>query len=170
MVPYGTIFCKVQGLEYSSEVIEMNNELFETMPVPKAYMKLALPVMMSSVLMLVYNMVDMYFIARTGNTNLVAGVAVCAPVFTFMIAVGDMLGLGGASVISRLFGQRKDDDGKRLSVFCFLGSIVLGIVITGLEVGFIFAYKAGWKVSTLATVSNAASCSHSDYCGTYRLP
>ena len=70
MVPYGTIFCKVQGLEYSSEVIEMNNELFETMPVPKAYMKLALPVMMSSVLMLVYNMVDMYFIARTGNTNL----------------------------------------------------------------------------------------------------
>lgn len=34
-------------------------------------------------------------------------------------------------------------------------TIVLGIVITGLEVGFIFAYKAGWKVSTLATVSNA---------------
>ena len=33
-------------------------------------------------------------------------------------------------------------------------TIVLGIVITGLEVGFIFAYKAGWKVSTLATVSN----------------
>ena len=129
MVPYGTIFCKAHGIKCRSEVIEMNNELFETMPVPKAYMKLALPVMMSSVLMLVYNMVDMYFIARTGNTNLVAGVAVCAPVFTFMIAVGDMLGLGGASVISRLFGQRKDDDGKRLSVFCFLGSIVLGIVI-----------------------------------------
>lgn len=34
-------------------------------------------------------------------------------------------------------------------------TIVLGIVITGLEVGFIFAYKSGWKVSTLATVSNA---------------
>ncbi len=34
-------------------------------------------------------------------------------------------------------------------------SIILGIVITGLEVGFILAYKAGWKVSTLATVSNA---------------
>lgn len=34
-------------------------------------------------------------------------------------------------------------------------TIVLGVVITGLEVGFICAYKAGWKVSTLATVSNA---------------
>lgn len=34
-------------------------------------------------------------------------------------------------------------------------TVILGIVITGLEVGFIFAYKAGWKVSTLATVTNA---------------
>jgi len=50
----------------------MENELFEKMPVPKAYLKLALPVMMSSVLMLVYNMVDMYFIAKTNNTALVA--------------------------------------------------------------------------------------------------
>ncbi len=33
-------------------------------------------------------------------------------------------------------------------------TLVLGIVITGLEVGFIFAYKAGWKVSVLATVAN----------------
>ena len=34
-------------------------------------------------------------------------------------------------------------------------TIILGIVITGLEVGFIYAYKAGWKVSILATVTNA---------------
>ena len=107
----------------------MNNELFESMPIGRAYMKLAVPVMMSSVLMLVYNMVDMYFIAKTGNTNLVAGIALCAPVFTFMIAVGDIFGLGGASVISRLFGQKKDEDAKRISVFGFLGSFVFGILI-----------------------------------------
>lgn len=107
----------------------MENELFEKMPVPKAYMKLAVPVMLSSILMLVYNMVDMYFIARTGDTNLVAGVALCAPVFTFMIAIGDIFGLGGSSVISRLFGKGKTEDGKRLSVFSFLGSALFGVVI-----------------------------------------
>ena len=112
-----------------TEGMHMKNDLFETMPVPRAYMRLALPVMMSSVLMLVYNMVDMYFIARTGNTNLVAGVSLCAPVFTFMIAMGDIFGLGGASVISRLFGQKRDDDGRRLSVFCFLGSVFVGVII-----------------------------------------
>ena len=107
----------------------MENELFEKMPVPKAYMKLAVPVMLSSILMLVYNMVDMYFIARTGDTNLVAGVALCAPVFTFMIAIGDIFGLGGSSVISRLFGKGKTEDGKRLSVFSFLGSALFGVII-----------------------------------------
>ena len=34
-------------------------------------------------------------------------------------------------------------------------SIVLGLVIIGLEVGVIYAYKAGWQVSTAATVQSA---------------
>lgn len=34
-------------------------------------------------------------------------------------------------------------------------TVVLGIVITGLEVGFILAYKAGWQISMLAIVTNA---------------
>ena len=57
------------------------------------------------VVSLVYNMVDTFFIAQTGNTDLVAGVSLSAPVFTLMIALGDIFGLGGSSVISRLFGQ-----------------------------------------------------------------
>ena len=31
----------------------------------------------------------------------------------------------------------------------------LGIVIVGLEVGFVYAYKAGWQVSTASVVQNA---------------
>ena len=33
--------------------------------------------------------------------------------------------------------------------------IVLGLVIVGLEVGYIYAYKAGWPVSTAAIVQSA---------------
>ncbi len=108
----------------------MQNELFENAPVPKAYFKFALPVVFSMVISLVYNMVDTYFIAQTGNTNLVAGVSIGAPVFTLMIALGDVFGLGGSSVISRLFGHKQDDDGKRLSVFCFYAAFVSGILVT----------------------------------------
>lgn len=107
----------------------MDNELFEKAPIPKAYFSLAMPVVLSMLVTLVYNMIDTYFVAHTGNTNMVAGVSLTAPVFTVMIALGDIFGLGGASVISRLFGQQRYADGKRLSVFCFYAAIVTGILI-----------------------------------------
>ena len=108
----------------------MENELFEKAPIHKAYFKFALPVVFSMVISLIYNMVDTYFIARTGNTNLIAGVSLGAPVFTLMIAFGDIFGLGGSSLISRLFGEKKDEDGKRISVFCFYAAILFGILVT----------------------------------------
>lgn len=123
------------------------NELFERMPVPKAYLKLAIPLVFSMMLMLVYNMVDMFFIAGTGNTDLVAGVALCSPLFMFMIACGDILGLGGASVISRLFGKQEFADGKRISVFCFLGSVVLGVLIA------IITFTLRWPILSLLGVT-----------------
>ena len=79
----------------------MENELFEKAPVPKAYFSLALPVVMGMVVSLVYNMVDTYFIAQVGNTDLIAGVSLSAPVFTALMALGNIFGLGGSSVISR---------------------------------------------------------------------
>ena len=91
----------------------MQEEIFEKYPIPKAYFKLALPVVFSMVISLVYNMVDTYFIAGTGNTDLVAGVALGSPIFTLMIALGDIFGLGGSSFISRLFGEKRYEDAKR---------------------------------------------------------
>ncbi len=109
---------------------ENRNALFETTPVPKAFLTLALPVVMSKIISMIYNMVDIYFIGRTGNANLVAGVSICAPVFLLMVSLGDLFGLGGSSVMSRLFGQKKDEDGKRVSSFTFYSAIATGVLIT----------------------------------------
>lgn len=108
----------------------MENELFEHAPVPKAYFTMALPVVMGMVVNLVYNIVDTFFIARTQNAQLVAGVSLCAPIFTLMIALGDIFGLGGSSMISRLFGEKKDEEGKRASGFCFYAAILCGVLVT----------------------------------------
>ncbi len=107
----------------------MENELFEKAPIHKAYFTLALPVVLSMVVSLVYNMVDTYFIAQTGNTDLIAGVSLGAPVFTLMLALGDIWGLGGSSMISRLLGQKNVQDGKRLSVFCFYAALLCGAAV-----------------------------------------
>ncbi|QOL32107.1 MATE family efflux transporter [Bifidobacterium eulemuris] len=114
----------------------MDNTLFEHAPVPRAYFSLALPVVCSMLVTLVYNAVDTYFIAHTGNTDMVAGVSLAAPVFTAMIALGDLFGLGGSSVISRLFGQGRHMEAKRLSVFTFYAAILTGLLVIAL--GFAF--------------------------------
>ena len=108
----------------------MENELFEHAPVPKAYFTMALPVVMGMVVNLVYNIVDTFFIARTQNAQLVAGVSLCAPIFTLMIALGDIFGIGGSSLISRLFGEMKDEEGTRASGFCFYAAILCGVLVT----------------------------------------
>lgn len=128
------------------------DKLFENTSIKRAYFILALPVVMSMAVTIIYNMVDTFFIAKTGNPNLVAGVSQGAPIFTLMIAIGDIFGLGGSSVISRLFGKRRDKTARYVSGYCFYASITCGLVITALM--FIFqtpvlrmlgASPATWK-------------------------
>ena len=59
-------YIRVMDFFMDRERSTMENYIFEKMPVPKAYMKLAIPVVMSMIVSLVYNMVDTYFIALTG--------------------------------------------------------------------------------------------------------
>ena len=93
------------------------NELFEKESIPKAYFKLALPVVISMVVNMLYNLIDTFFIAKTQNPDMVAAVTVCTPLFSFMIAMGDIFGLGGSSVISRLFGEKNYTLSRRVSSF-----------------------------------------------------
>lgn len=110
----------------------MEQELFSRAPIPRAYFKMALPVVLSMLVSLVYNMVDTWFIAQTQNTALVAGVSLCAPMFTLMVAMGDIFGLGGSSLISRLLGQGEEKRVRHVSAFCSYGAIVWGVLVGAL--------------------------------------
>lgn len=123
---------KTQNTASDSVKNKSNNALFETVPVPKAFMTLALPVVLSKIVSLIYNMADTFFIARTKDTDLVAGVSICAPIFLLMVSLGDLFGLGGSSVMSRLFGQQKDEEGKRVSSFTFYSAITTGILVAAI--------------------------------------
>lgn len=77
---------------------------FDTNRLIPTFFQLALPLVFSLVITLVYNLADTYFIARTNDTMLVAGVSLCAPIFTVLMAIGNIYGQGGSSLISRLLG------------------------------------------------------------------
>ena len=106
----------------------VQRELFEKAPVHRAYLKLAVPVVLAMVLSVVYNMVDTWFISLTGDTDLVAGVSICAPIFVLSIAMGDIWGLGGSSLMSRLLGKKQDTEAGGVSAFCMYAAFATGLV------------------------------------------
>ncbi len=103
--------------------------IFDTDRLVPTYFKLALPVVFSMVITLVYSLADTYFIAKTNDAMLVAGVSLCSPLFTALMAVGNIYGQGGSSLISRLLGGGDRESVRRVSAFCFYLSIATGAAI-----------------------------------------
>ena len=104
-----------------------NLDIFENDPVPKAVAKLAIPTVASMLVAVIYNMVDTFFVGKLGDPNQVAAVSIATPVFLFLMAAGNMFGMGGSSFISRALGEKNLDKVKHISAFCFYGSIIIGI-------------------------------------------
>ena len=98
-------------------------------PLIPTWFRLCLPVVLGSIVTIVYNLADTYFIAQTGNALLIAGVSVCAPVFMILMAFGNIFGQGGSSLISRLMGQKRRDEVKHVSAFCFWIALAVGTVL-----------------------------------------
>lgn len=112
------------------------DQLFEKAPVRKVYMQSALPVVMGMLASMVYNLADTFFVAKTGNANLVAGISLGAPLFSFLLAVGDIFGLGGSAVISQMLGRQDKKSAAGLASYCFYASIIVSLVLTVLMLGF----------------------------------
>ena len=94
-----------------------------------SYFHLSLPVVLGSIVTIVYNLADTYFIARTGNALLVAGVSLCAPLFMILMALGNIFGQGGSSLISRLLGKQDHEAVARVSAFCFYIALAVGAAV-----------------------------------------
>ncbi len=91
---------------------------------------MSLPVVMGLVVTLIYNLADTYFIAATRDESLIAGVSLCSPLFTALMAFGNIYGQGGSSLISRLLGEKEVQKVRQVSAFCFYIAILTGIVLT----------------------------------------
>ena len=120
-MPYDTE--KDNGFGYLISMEKAN--VFESRDIPRSYLTLAIPVVLSMVVTLIYNLADTFFVARTN----VAGVSLGAPVFTALMAIGNIFGQGGSVLISRLIGQNDTDNAERTSSFCFYITFFLGIII-----------------------------------------
>lgn len=104
--------------------------IFENAPVSQAVLKNALPAMAATLMVLIYNLADTFFIAQTHNDILVAAVSLATPVFLIFMAIGTIFGIGGTSLISRSLGQGRLEYAKKICSFCMWGCVTVGIVMS----------------------------------------
>ena len=82
-----------------------NIDVFEKYSIPKAVLTLATPTMLSMLVTIFYNMADTFFVGQTNDANQVSAVSLTTPIFTIIMALGNVFGVGGSSFISRALGQ-----------------------------------------------------------------
>lgn len=105
-------------------------ELFERMPVPKAVMELAIPTVLSSLVMVLYNLADTYFVGMLNNPIQNAAVTLAAPVLLAFNAVNNLFGVGSSSMMSRALGRKDYDTVRHCSAFGFYCALFFGILLS----------------------------------------
>ena len=109
-----------------------NRRLFEELPIPKAVMTMAVPTVISQLIVLIYNMADTFFIGRTNDPLMVAGAALILPIFNVSIAFANIAGTGGGTLIARLLGRGQGAEARRVAAFSFYFSLAAGALFAAL--------------------------------------
>ena len=110
--------------------------LFEEMPIPRAVAKLAVPTILSSLVTVLYNLADTYFVGMLNNSVQNAAVTLAAPLILAFNAVNNLFGVGSSSMMSRALGSRDYETVYRSSAFGFYCSIFCGLLFSLLYVIF----------------------------------
>ena len=112
-----------------------SNDIFEKESVSSAIIKLAIPTIVSSLVTVIYNLADTYFVGLLNDPVQTAAVTLAAPALLAFNAINNLFGVGTSSAMSRALGRGDSNLVRRCSVFglyCAFISSVLFSVFTGL--------------------------------------
>lgn len=104
--------------------------LFETMPIPKAVMELSVPMVVTSLVMVIYNLADTFFVGMLNNPVQNAAVTLAYPVMLAFNAVNNLFGVGTSSMMSRSLGRGDHEMVRLSSAFGFYGAVFSGLAFS----------------------------------------
>lgn len=90
-------------------------ELFEKTSVWSAIFKLTIPMILSSIVSMIYNLSDTYFVGALNDSIQNAAITLAAPAMTLFYGVTNLFGIGASSLMSRSLGKKDYDAVKRAS-------------------------------------------------------
>ncbi len=108
------------------------SNIFEDLSVPKALAKFIVPSVISQLTMLILNLVDAFFVGRTGDTYQISAMTITFPIVMMIGCVATIFGAGANANIASCLADRNKEQAKRFSVFAIytaLGVVVLMIIV-----------------------------------------
>lgn len=104
--------------------------------IKKLLLKLSIPATVGMVMMALYNVVDTIFVGRGVGPLAIAGLSIVFPVQMTVLAIGQLIGLGSASVISRSLGAGDLQKAGKVLGIAVTFALIISLFIT--VIGLIF--------------------------------
>ncbi|QPQ35855.1 MULTISPECIES: MATE family efflux transporter [unclassified Lysinibacillus] len=136
-----------------------NTYYFEKAPIAKAVAHFSLPMMLGMSVSVIYTILNAYFIGLLHDSVMMTAITLTIPILAVLMALGNLIGVGGGTFISRLLGEKKREQIKEVSSFSFYASIALGII----------AMLVGILATNSITTGLGASAAAFDYTKQYIL-
>ena len=96
-----------------------------------------IPAIVVEIMMLIYNLADTFFIAKTNDPLQLAAVSLASPVFLVLIAMGIIFMAGAMSFISRSLGAGQKARADNIASFCVWAGLATGTVMAVIFMFFI---------------------------------
>jgi len=106
------------------------NNVLDDERIGRLLLKLSLPAFFGMFVMTLYNVVDTIFIGHYVGHLGIAGLSIVFPIQMFSIGIGQMTGMGGASLISRFIGADKISRAERVLGNVITSTILVSVIIT----------------------------------------
>lgn len=111
------------------ENTQSNIKYLKDEPIKKAIVHLSIPMMIGMSAGTIYNVINAYFIGLVHDTAMLSAITLGLPIFTVLMAFGNMFGVGGGTFVTRLVAQNEVDRAKKVAGYTFYTSIIVGLLI-----------------------------------------
>ncbi len=105
-----------------------NVAIYESMPVRRAVITLALPTIISQLITVLYNMADTFFVGQMNDPDQVAAATLAMPAFVLLTGIANLFGIGGSSLISRYLGSGQREKARHCAAFSVWGAGTVALV------------------------------------------
>lgn len=99
--------------------------------------KVTLPTVIMMVFFSLYSIVDGMFVSRFVGPNALSSVNIVYPIISLLIGISVMFATGGNAIISRLIGQKKNEEAKEKFTLIIIAALVFGAIVALISIVFI---------------------------------